>query len=606
MSISPPPVTFDPQVFGYHFDLAQLNFKLTFTLPDLADFDVSAAQARVAEAFAEAVPPARIRRLNTVEVTSLQKEYIALCTFLSRQLLTAGSIPLFDEGLVVSLEKNACAASCTILTPIISYLPPTLVQRSFDIAQHILACFCGSLAQGEALERLLEENVADFVSDASAMGHGGYSTKFILKRAFELGIPFQHMGWGIYQLGVGAKSIVLSRSATTRDSALGSWLSQNKSITNRFLLDAGLPVARSLPVASLDAARHAAGQFGWPVVLKPADRDRGEGVTVDISSEAELAEAWETAAKWSQNIILEERIPGICHRIVIFRDQLVFAYSRHPSALKGDGESTIAELHRKRVAADAVKAKPLRKKLAPLDDLARAQLERQEMSPETVLDRDALAYLRPYQSILWGGLDDPVTEKVHPANVDLARRVAKLYHLEMVGVDFIATDVTRPWYETGATIGEVNYRPQVANNTAKAMLEIIFEGDTGEIPVEYFIGDRKAYRAALDRQAELTRDGSAAYLSSHRKCLDPRGEEVRYRNVAGLFDRASLLGTDQEVEALILVVQTDELLYRGLPFPTVTEVTLVNNALSSASKADAPAAPGVADHLYKILSARRG
>jgi hypothetical protein len=123
--------------------------------------------------------------------------------------------------------------------------------------------------------------------------------------------------------------------------------------------------------------------------------------------------------------------------------------------------------------------------------------------------------------------------------------------------------------------------------------------------VEYFIGDRKAYRAALDRQAELTRGGSAAYLSSHRKCLDPKGEEVRYRNVAGLFDRASLLGTDQEVEALILVVQTDELLYRGLPFPTVTEVTLVNNALSSVSKADAPAAPGVADHLYKMLSARR-
>ena len=103
-----------------------------------------------------------------------------------------------------------------------------------------------------------------------------------------MSIPIRHLGVGIFQLGWGAKARRMDRSTTERDSVMGAKLSQSKVLTARLLRSAGLPAALYEVVTNYDNALRTARQTGWPVVVKPVDRDRGEGVTVDVSGEQVL------------------------------------------------------------------------------------------------------------------------------------------------------------------------------------------------------------------------------------------------------------------------------------------------------------------------------
>lgn len=102
----------------------------------------------------------------------------------------------------------------------------------------------------------------------------------MLHAAFELGVPFSHLGGGTYQLGWGVKARRISRSSTDCDSAIGAAGVNRKDVTAKLPRTAGLPAPVHEPVNTLKSAHAAAKRIGWPVVVKPADAERGEDVRV--------------------------------------------------------------------------------------------------------------------------------------------------------------------------------------------------------------------------------------------------------------------------------------------------------------------------------------
>ncbi|MEM8582249.1 MAG: hypothetical protein AAGF50_13725, partial [Pseudomonadota bacterium] len=183
----------------------------------------------------------------------------------------------------------------------------------------------------------------------------------------------------------------------------------------------------------------------------------------------------------------------------------------------------------------------------------------------------------------------------------LARRAARLFGLEVAGIDIISEDISRPWFETGAVINEVNFRPQVAQNTARAFMELSFPDGDAQVHVECFVGDSQAMSAAKARRQELARQSSGVFLTSHELSIDDEGNTIFLSNAEGVFRRSEILLQDNRLSTLVVVVQTDEMAATGLPFSKVASVQEMNRRLLSHKDAGAEADRNSIDRLIDQL-----
>ena len=579
------------------------SLALTFAMPERFDHD--AATRTLAETFliemdGEPAPSDLARPGLPLPAAGL----LATACALARHLLQTCGLPLFERERIVSVAAppdRPGTARIDLLVPTLEHTPRALYAEAYGRALEIAELFARPTEARDGLADLVDALEEGLVKPARVATGRGLSTYYVFREVFDRGVPFFHLTSGVYQIGTGARARLLHRSATDRDGAIGATLAADKTRTAEILAAAGAPLPASVRVRSAEQACIAAARFGYPVVVKPADRERGEGVALDLEGPDAVAAAYAEAAELSGHILVQRRIPGHCQRLVVFQGRFVFGFTRFPPAVEGDGTATIAELVERRRAAEAAKASYLRGKPPPLDEAAHAMLAEQGYGPETVLPKDALALMRRGISIQTGGFNRIVTDDVHPENVALVERVARLFRLEAVGLDLISTDPSRPWFETGAAITEVNFQPQIGDNTARAYLDGVFGAGGATIPVEAFVGGRRAFEAGRARLAELQGAGVAAGLVSHAESLGPGGAPVRTVGLDGLFARMQAMLRDPAVEALIAVVQTDELLHLGLPVRPPLDVHLIDDALRSVRGKGAPLEARAREALVRLL-----
>ena len=67
--------------------------------------------------------------------------------------------------------------------------------------------------------------------------------------------------------------------------------------------------------------------------------------------------------------------------------------------------------------------------------------------------------LKPTANLSTGGTSTDVTDEVHPANIIMCERIAKIIGLDICGIDIMATDLRTPITENGGAILEVNAAP---------------------------------------------------------------------------------------------------------------------------------------------------
>jgi cyanophycin synthetase len=390
------------------------------------------------------------------------------------------------------------------------------------------------------------------------------------------------------------------------DSVIGARASGHKQLTCRILGLAGVPVPKNILVSTAADAITAAHQLGFPVVVKPDDANRSEGVTVGIASDEDLINAFKGAGKFSKRILIEEQIPGTCHRIQIANNRFYWAMKRHPPLVEGDGVHTIRELVDIENSKEEKLAKHKRQPLLLLDDIAIELISAAGFSPGSVLQKGVRAPLRKLNSLTRGSFREMVTETIHPENISLAIHAASLLRLNLAGVDVISTDISRPWHESGAVINEINSGPmwtlsvEALKDAQADYLRDVFPTQ-GRIPIEVFVGDEEAMRRAAARQIDLVDEGTRCFLSSHTATYGPAGEN-RFAFPAGsLFLRCQALLMNRDVDAVILTVQTDEFVQKGLPIDSINRIEVVNESLSSVENEDEPAKDGSFKKLIELL-----
>lgn len=401
--------------------------------------------------------------------------------------------------------------------------------------------------------------------------------------ANERGIPWHVVGRSRYvRLGLGRHARILKGTESTMTSSIGVKIARDKGMANRLLAEAGLPVARQRTARTEEAALAAAAELGYPLVVKPIDGNMGRDVTVGVSSDAEMRKAFARAVSQSDKAVIETLIPGEEMRVMVAGGKLLSVAIRQPAQVLGDGTHTVAELVReenRRPERDAfLKGSHSLMKPIRLDDDALGVLAQQGMTAESVPQEGQKVLLRRESNVSRGGSPVDVTDKVHPSIIRASEIAARTLRLDVCGVDFVTTDLTRPWQETGGAICEINSRPGlhmqmlcapedrrgfILENTFNALLG---QGGYQGLPVVALVGAPETtarLRQTLETLAQ--RAGRKLGIVGEAAGLAPSSQALR--TTADLF-------MADDIDAALILLKPRDLLEQGLGLPRISAAVM--------------------------------
>ena len=342
--------------------------------------------------------------------------------------------------------------------------------------------------------------VDDFIRYAQRRALGP-STASLVRAAEERDIPWLRLNeQSLIQFGHGKYQQRIQATVTGMTPHIAVELASDKEETNKILGSLGLPVPRQQLVTSQSDALKAARRLGGPVVLKPYNGNHGRGITINISSDDEIREAFTAAREHSRSVIVETYVGGDDHRLLVINGELIAATRRTPGHVVGDGSRSIAQL------VDAVNQDPRRgvgheKVLTRLELDAQAELmmERVGYDAGSIPADGEVVYLRSTANLSTGGTATDVTDIIHPDNRDMAVRAVRAIGLDVGGVDFISSNIAESYKAIGGGICEVNaapgFRMHVApsegtpRDAAGPVIDMLFpQGTPARVPIAAVTG----------------------------------------------------------------------------------------------------------------------
>jgi len=208
-----------------------------------------------------------------------------------------------------------------------------------------------------------------------------------------------------------------------------------------------------------------------------------------------------------------------------------------------------------------------------------------ELTLDTVLPSGEWLALKDTANLSTGGTSTDVTDIVHPHNVFMAERIAKIVGLDICGIDIMSTDISTPLHETGGAILEVNAGPGfrmhlapsegLPRNVAGHVVDMLFPlGTESRIPIVAITG--------TNGKTTTTR------LLAH--IMRMKGFKVGYTTTDGIYiqNRLLMLGDctgpasaefvlkDPTIDFAVLESARGGLLRAGLGFKTC-DIAIVTN-----------------------------
>lgn len=324
----------------------------------------------------------------------------------------------------------------------------------------------------------------------------GPSTGSIVEEASRRGIPHIRLNsQSLVQLGYGVhqKRIRATIASTTSD--IGVEIAGNKNETKALLSAAKIPVPEGTVVKSEAGLKDAVEKFGYPLVIKPINGNHGRGNTTNITDWGQAVTALAASQEHNRSAIVERYITGVDFRVLVINYKFVCAALRTPASVVGDGEHDIQWL------IDETNKDPRRgfgheKVLTKItiDHFTHLMLSEKGYDLLSVPKAGETVFLKPTANLSTGGTSTDVTDEVHPENIFLAERIARIIGLDICGIDIMAKDLRTSLYENGGAVLEVNAAPGfrmhlepsigLARNVAEPVVNMLFPNQAkGRIPI---------------------------------------------------------------------------------------------------------------------------
>lgn len=366
----------------------------------------------------------------------------------------------------------------------------------------------------------------------------GPSTASIIDEAVSRGIPWIRLNkYSLCQLGYGENQKRIQATVTSQTSSIGVELACDKEDTKYLLEQAEIPVPKGEIVKSEDGLESALRSIGYPVVIKPVNGNHGRGITTNITNKENALIAYHAAKSVSRSVIVERYITGDDYRVLVINYKLVAAAKRTPARVIGDGKSTIEQL------IEEVNKHPKRgygheKVLTyiTIDEMTLTILKNKKLTVKSILKKNEVLDLKDTANLSTGGTAEDVTDIIHPYNIFMCERIARVIGLDVCGIDIMTSSISEPLPETNGAVLEVNAAPGfrmhldpaegLARNIAAPVIDMLFPpGQDFKIPIV----------AVTGTNGKTTTTRLIAHL------LKLKGYKVGYTTTDGIYIQNRLL-----------------------------------------------------------------
>ncbi|MBL0052832.1 MAG: cyanophycin synthetase [Bacteroidetes bacterium] len=324
----------------------------------------------------------------------------------------------------------------------------------------------------------------------------GPSTGSIVEEAIGRNIPWVRLNrHSLVQLGYGINQKRIQATVASTTGSIAVEIACDKEDTKNLLEAQSIPVPRGRIIYSEEELKDAVEDIRFPVVLKPVNGNHGRGATINVNSWDDAVTALAAAKRISKGVIIEKYITGYDHRVLVINYKLEAAAKRTPAAVTGDGKSTIQQL------VDKVNADPRRgygheKVLTTIkiDDTTNSILAEKSLTLDSVLKDGEELWLKRTANLSTGGTSTDVTDIMHPYNIFMCERIARIIGLDICGIDIMTPNISEPLNEIGGAVLEVNAAPGfrmhlspitgLARNVAAPVVDMLFPpGSNARIPI---------------------------------------------------------------------------------------------------------------------------
>lgn len=324
----------------------------------------------------------------------------------------------------------------------------------------------------------------------------GPSTASIVDEAVARKIPFIRLNRSsLVQLGYGVNQVRFRATMTDKTSSIAVDIAGNKDETKRILQEQAIPVAKGLTISSDEDLDIALSQIGFPLVFKPLNGNHGKGATINVKTREEAIEAFAYAQKYSYQVIVERFITGHDFRVLVIDNRMVAAAQRVPAHVVGDGMSTVQELidienndPRRGYGHENVLTE------ITVDRDTLDLLDKKGYTLESIPPKKEIIYLKSTANLSTGGTSIDVTDMVHPQNIFMCERIARVIGLDICGIDIMANNLTELLTDNGGVVLEVNAAPGfrmhlapsegLPRNVAAPVIDMLYPpGKSARIPI---------------------------------------------------------------------------------------------------------------------------
>ena len=344
-----------------------------------------------------------------------------------------------------------------------------------------------SLAK-KCIEKLLEEDarsrqqnsyfaVEELVDWLKSFLPAGLNTIHFLEAAEELDLPWHFLSrpLNIIQYGEGRYLNLMKGALSSQESLLYCKIAANKNSTSSYLKVLGYPVQPQRIIVNFESAKDFACKHHFPVVVKPIDSDRGEGVEVDIRDETSLEKIVKSLLVRFKSLIIEKYFKAVDHRLYVWNGAMIWAHRRIPPFVVGDGSSSILELLQAENLSRSLDKSKLALKQIVQDRCFEQCLADQGWNLSTVLPVGTSCQVGSLGLVAKGGSIEGCFHQVHPDNAQLAIDCCKQLDISLGGVDLLVPDISISWKESGAHICEINFNPQLGTRSQNHLYRLILE-----------------------------------------------------------------------------------------------------------------------------------
>ena len=391
-------------------------------------------------------------------------------------------------GIPVYYGKTLYADEPGYYTIVVAYKAEQGMRFLLGVAVELV----DALIKGEPYH--LEEKISE-ARRLIARAELGPSTRAIVAEARKRGIPtFRVNSDSLVQLGYSKNRRFIQAAMSNQTSGIAVEISCDKELTKTILEQADLPVPRGRIVETAIEAVSAMNELGGTVVVKPMDGCQGRGVSLNLTTPAQVVEAFLIAQEYSRGVLVEEQFTGRDYRVLVVNGKMIAASLRLPCHVTGDGLHTLAEL------IEIANRNPLRGEghdnfltKIVVDEVVLASLEKRNLSLEHVPPAGERVFLRETANLSTGGTATDVTDEVHPEVKRQCERAARVIGLDICGLDLVAADISQPLQKGNGFI-EANAAPGLRMHThpthgqpravGSAIIDMLYpQGADGRIPV---------------------------------------------------------------------------------------------------------------------------